>query len=209
MDNQISQDPDVLQLLEKYRPEVERLTTDVVGITKVELSQVCDRSECILGNLITDAEVFNRASNYNGSGWTDAPIAILNSGGIRETIEIGNVTRFMLTTVLPFANVLMVTKAPGHVLKQALERSIELYGAPEVKPFLQMSGMRVVYNIQKKIGDRVESVEVLCSDCEVPVYEKLDVKKTYGIIMDSFLYNGGDGFTMFKVKSSEEFLKCL
>lgn len=192
-------------MLEKYRPDVEFLTKDMAGIAKVELSNDCMFSECNFGNLITDAGVYSHAKDYDGTGWTDASISIINSGGIRESVAIGNVSRFMLTTVLPFGNTLMVIQVPGHVLKAALERSVELYGMTEVKPFLQMSGIHVVYNVKKPIGNRVESVEVLCSNCTLPVYEELDLNRMYGIIIDSFLYSGGDGYTMFKVSHVESY----
>lgn len=62
-----------------------------------------------------------------------------------------------------------------------------------------MSGVHVVYNLNKPSGQRVQSVELLCSNCSTPIYEPLDEKKTYGVILESYVYKGGDGFTMFEV----------
>lgn len=207
MDNKIPQDPEVLRILDKYRPTVDSFVNDIPGSTKVELSNDCEHGECNLGNLITDGMVYARAENYSGPGWTDASIVFVNSGGIRQPIDIGNVSRFVLSTVLPFGNDLMVINAPGHVLKSALERAVELYGITEdIKPFLQMSGMRVVYDLHKNVGNRVQSVDVLCTNCLIPIYEKLNMDQTYGIIIDTFLHGGGDGYSMFKVSLCR---KCL
>lgn len=202
MDYKIPEDPEMLRILDKYRPKLDSFVRDIAGYTKVELSNECAHGECNLGNLIADGLVhyYVRTNEYKGPGWTDAAIALINSGGIRQPIEIGNVSRFHLSTVLPFENGLLVVNVPGHILKEALERAVELYEeADNIKPFLQMSGMRVVYDLHKNVGNRVQSVDVLCSNCYIPIYEKLNMGQTYGIIIDRFLHAGGDGYTMFQV----------
>lgn len=55
------------------------------------------------------------------------------------------------------------------------------------------------YNLSRPSGDRVTSIDALCSDCDNRRYEKIDVNRVYGIILSSFVYEGGDGFDMFKV----------
>lgn len=86
-------------------------------------------------------------------------------------------------------------------IRNALEFAIASYTpGGYVRTFLQMSGARVVYNLQKSPGERVKSVEVLCANCTVPQYEAIDDYKTYGVIIDQFLLRGGDGFTMFNVR---------
>lgn len=65
--------------------------------------------------------------------------------------------------------------------------------------FLQMSGIRVVYNLTQPSSARVHSVEVLCCDCEVPQYEPLDTFKQYRVIVTDFMSLGGHGYTMFTV----------
>lgn len=202
-DYRIEQDPEVLKLLDKYRPTVNAFVNDIVAHSKVDLSNDCQRYECNLGNLITDGSVYARAKEYNGTdGWTDAAISIINSGGIRDSIESGNVSKYTLSSILPFENILFRMYVPGHVLKAALEHSVddfsELYGS---RTLLQMSGMHVVYNLNKNIGDRVESVNVLCSNCTIPIYEKLNMNQTYGIMIDTFLHRGGDGYEMFRVSA--------
>lgn len=44
-------------------------------------------------------------------------------------------------------------------------------------------------------GERAQSIKIRCNQCEVPVYEDLDVNRTYRIITPSFITGGGDGFT--------------
>lgn len=203
MDNQIPRDPEVLELLAKYRPAVEELTNDKYGVSKVELARNCTNYECNLGNLITDAWVYSRVQQYNGPGWTDASIAFVNAGAIRSAARIGDLSQFELSTVLPFNNTLFVVQVPGQIMKAALEYTVSDYVVGGyVRNFLQMSGARVVYNLNKAIGQRVQSVKVLCSNCGTPMYEPLDEGKVYGVILESYVYNGGDGFSMFEVRFS-------
>lgn len=200
LDNKIPRDPEILELLAKYRPAVEALTNDVLGISKVELAKNCTNYECNLGNLIADAWVYSRVQQYNGSGWTDASIAFINAGAIRSAATIGDLSQFSMTTVLPFNNTLFVVQVPGKKIREALEFTVNDYVVGGyVRGFLQMSGVHVVYNLNKPSGQRVQSVEVLCSNCSTPRYEPLDDQKTYGVILESYVYKGGDGFTMFEV----------
>lgn len=164
----------------------------------------CRFNECNIGNLVSDAFVNTRIKQYSGTDLTDAPIAIIAGGDIRASGKIGKLTRFDLETILPFENQLIAVNITGNVLRQVLEHSVKRYveyGPPG--EFLQLSGLHVAYNISKTPCERVESVSVLCSSCSVPFYESLDPNRQYGIIISSFLYEGGDGFTMFQVSSRD------
>ncbi|XP_055295862.1 protein 5NUC-like [Sitodiplosis mosellana] len=200
LDDSIPRDPEVAALEDVYRPQVNEITEKVIGITKVRLDgSKCRTNECNIGNFISDAFVNTRIRQYNGTDLTDAPIAIMASGDIRASGKIGKITRFDLETIIPFENQLIAVNITGRVLQQVLEHSVRRYieyGPPG--EFLQLSGMHVVYNISNPSGNRVVSANVLCSTCLVPLYENLDPNRQYGIIISSFLYDGGDGFTMFK-----------
>lgn len=55
-------------------------------------------------------------------------------------------------------------------------------------------GFQIVYNLSQPLGSRVESLKVRCNECRVPVYEDIILDKTYRLILNSFLKDGGDGF---------------
>lgn len=201
MNASVVRDPEVLKLLDKYRPAVYELTQTVIGTTKVLLDgSECRAMECNLGNMISDALIYTRIQQFNGPRWTDAAIAFVQGGDIRASARVGNITKFDLKTICPFNNTLLVIHVPGRIVKEALERSVEQFTGDRGE-FLQMSGVRVVYNMSKPSGERVQSVDVLCADCDVPSYDKLDLDRDYGVILNDFLYNGGDGFSMFKVSA--------
>lgn len=199
LDHTIHQDEDMLELLEKYRPEVSALDTEVLGKTRVVLdgsSQECRFRECNFGNWIADALVDYRTSVYGGVYWTDAPIGLINGGTIRNSINAtmngGNVTRAELLGCMPFDNQIYTVSLNGSDLVETLEIGLRANGTSRGE-FLQMSGLKVVYDLSKPIGHRVLEVKVRCGQCFVPKYSPIDLRKTYRIVTTSFLIAGGDG----------------
>lgn len=111
----------------------------------------------------------------------------------------GNITKFDLKSILPFDHTRHIVNVSGHILKRALEHLVANYSNGGVASFLQMSGLRVTFNVSRSPGDRVTSIDALCSDCDIPIYETFDVNRVHGVNLSSFTYEGGDGFDMFKV----------
>ncbi|EDW61292.1 protein 5NUC [Drosophila virilis] len=198
----VTQEQDLLDLLEVYRPNITRLEQTIVGYTKVTLEggNVCRLRECNLGNLIADSMVHTRVlENKGGDYWTDAPIALLQGGGIRSSIDKnanGSITGSDILTVLPFENSLYITRITGKTLRAALERSALVRNTDSNGGFLQFAGVRVEYNYDKEEGQRVVSALVRCAECSVPTYSNLNVSAYYKVIVSEFLLNGGDGYVL-------------
>lgn len=203
------QDRNILKLLDTYRPKMTALQQSILGRTKVLLdgrTESCRRRECNFGNFITDSMVFEYAIKQQDQSvfWTDAPIAFVQGGGIRSSIDTntteGSISKLDANEVLPFNNNLVTTVVTGQSIIDALEWSVRRYSMIENNgEFLQMSGVRVHYDLSRDSFDRVTSVEVLCGECEVPKYSKIDPMIKYKIIITSFIHEGGDGFDMLKV----------
>ena len=81
--------------------------------------------ETNLANLVTDGM---RAK-------TGAEIAFQNGGGIRASIEAGDVTVGDVLTVLPFGNLISTFELTGAEVIEALENGVSR-AAPEVSPEL-------------------------------------------------------------------------
>lgn len=210
LDKSIPQDPDVLLLLDKYRDSTLSTTEDILGNTSLVLSATeCALDECNLGNLITDAMVHRYAADYKSgkNHWTDAPIAIIQAGAIRTSIahEImpTNITKGDLFAVMPFEGNLTAVTMNGTVILLFLEDSAADYGSDFGSKFLQLSGLRVVYNMKKPKGSRVVKAQARCWTCSVPLFINVYKNSIYKVIMPSFLANGGDGYSMFTGLKSE------
>lgn len=182
--------------------------------------------ECNLGNLITDAWVehfvafssdkeveredpsFQSSSSSSDTnrekGWTRFPLALVNSGTIRGTIDEqqrgGNVTLEDIITVMPFGNRIEVVHLTGRQLQEALEHGISAYQEDSSRlegRFLQMSGLRASFDLSQPPGKRLSSVSVRCGkSCRVPRFEALRKDELYPVLVTDYMAGGGDGFTV-------------
>lgn len=204
LDQTIPQDEDVLQIINKYRGNILNITEEVLGYTSVILDSTnCQSDECNIGNLITDAMVFKYASEYTGEHWTDAPIAIIQGGGIRSSIAHAkmptNITKGDLLEVMPFEGRAVTVTVNGSILLEMIEHAVANYNLVEQSgEFLQYSGIKVTYDLSKPSGSRIVSAEARCWACSLPKFSKILNKDIYKVIMPNFVAIGGDGFSMFK-----------
>lgn len=203
LDKSIPQDPDVLKIVKRYHTEIVNDTEEIIGNTAVVLDGLgCQHMECNMGNMITDAMIYCNAIEYRGKDhWTDAPIAVIQGGGIRSSIAHAKmptaITKGDIIGVLPFEGNLVIVSMKGKVLLQMLEHSIEnLNDLDYPGEFLQVSGIKVVYDISRPTGSRVVQALVRCWNCSIPKYSKLDLNEEYNVIMSSFVANGGDDYSM-------------
>ncbi|XP_066258393.1 protein 5NUC-like [Euwallacea similis] len=209
METTIPQEEDVLDLLEIYRPAIDTLNEEVVGISKVTLlgDWECRIKECNLGNLITDAFVFY-ALTESTQKWTNTPIAICNGGSIRTTVTpvagTGNITRGELLAVLPFSNQLVQITLKGSDLLLALEQMVRSNGETSQGEFPQISGLKLILDMSQPSYSRVVSVKARCGVCEIPMYETVDPEKNYTLVTSSFLSEGGDNITVFSERALEK-----
>ncbi|XP_069361107.1 uncharacterized protein [Maniola hyperantus] len=203
LDKTIPQDPSVLEIVKRYRDQILNYTEEVIGTTSVVLNGLdCQHEECNMGNLITDAMIYRYASEYKGKNhWTDAPIAVLQGGGVRSSIAHAempaNITKGDLIAVMPFQGYLVVVTMSGNVLMQMLEHSIGNFSELDYPgEFLQVSGLRVVYDNSKPRGSKVVSAEARCWNCSIPEFSEVVNDEEYNVIMPYFMYSGGDEYTM-------------
>lgn len=178
----IEEDEEILNIISEIKAENEKITSVVVGNTDIRL--VGDRAkvrtgETNLGNLIAESMLYV----------SKADIALTNGGGIRASIEPGEITKGEIITVLPFGNYVVVKEIKGSDILKALEHGVSSY--PEAKgAFPHVAGMTFKFDPTKEPGKRI--IEVMING--VP----LDINKTYKLATNDFLAAGGDGYTMFK-----------
>ena len=130
----------------------------------------------------------------------------LNAGGIRNSFEKGNLTQNDVIDTFPFRNSVEVVKVKGRTIWKMMENSVHDHN--ETVPhgrFLQISGMRVVINRKKPKFQRVVSIDVRCSRCEIPTYSPIDLDESYMVVTNNFLVQGGDGYTMIREEMEEHY----
>ncbi len=140
-----------------------------------------------LGNLIADAQ--RRA----GAG----DVAVMNTGGVRASIDSGMATFGALFEVQPFGNALVRLTVSGTQLRTYLERVV---GHDPVRAHL--SGVTVRYDPAKPPGERV--VDVRFTDGRT-----IDPNGTYRLVMTDFLASGGDGLNVADAAGRAELLPIV
>ncbi|XP_049879114.1 apyrase-like [Pectinophora gossypiella] len=196
----IVQDPVIMMELEPWREEVDSVGKEVLGRSLVTLNRSwCFRGECNLGSWACDGFLEEMISRATDARWNDAHVCMINAGGLRVQINPGNVTTESLLMSIPFENYVQVYDLKGEYLLEALEFAV----APTQEPgnfysgrMLQIGGMRVVFNATAPSGSRVVSALVRCIECDVPRYEPLDVARTYRVVTQNYIGDGGGGYTM-------------
>jgi 5'-nucleotidase len=141
--------------------------------------------ESALGDVIADAAV--AATRDQG-----AQIGFMNPGGIRKDLEAGDggvVTFGQAQAVLPFGNTLVVMDLTGAQLRRVLEQQWERPAASS--PSIQSVSSSLAYDWDGTLpaGRRVANVKV----DGVP----LEDGKTYRVVANNFLAEGGDNIPMF------------
>jgi len=176
------------QLADLAEP-IEELTSTVIGTATDMLDgsrEVCRAKECSMGNLLADA-ILDRVADQG------ATIAFQNGGGIRASIDAGEITIGDVLTVLPFSNTLATVQISGADVIEALENGVSDIenGAGR---FAQVAGLKYAFDVKQPVGSRVSDVQVKGEgDSWVPI----DEEATYTIVTNNYVRGGGDGYGTF------------
>jgi 2',3'-cyclic-nucleotide 2'-phosphodiesterase (5'-nucleotidase family) len=165
-------DAAVAEIIRQYDDQIRGEFSRVVGETRVNLAKRPFESN--LGNLVCDA--MREAAG--------AEVAIQNNGGIRTTIPKGQITLEQVYMLLPFDNSLMTMDLTGAQIIGLLEQNAKTEG------MLQVSGLKVVYDMTAAGGSRVKELTIGGKPAE-----RL---RTYRVTTNDFLAAGGDRFEIFR-----------
>lgn len=160
--------------------------------------------ETNLGDLITDALMWGAAREGEA---IDA--AVTNGGGIRAPIQVGDVTKKDVNTVLPFGNTLSIVKVTGAELLEVLEAST--YCTPAaVGGFPQVSGIIFTVDTTKPY-DQGEAYPKTTYYAPASIQrvtiesvggKPFDPNAVYTIATNDFMAAGGDTYYAFKTASA-------
>ncbi len=181
-----------LKRIDELKAPIEALKAKVVGTSEGPIEgdrKICRVKECSMGNLVADATL----ARVKDQGVT---IAFANSGGLRSSIDGGDVSMGEVLTVLPFQNTVATFQLKGEDIRAALENGVSQIDDGAGR-FMQVSGMKYSFDRSKPAGSRVVSVEVKEGDAFVP----LDPAKTYIVAANNYVRTGGDGFKVFATKA--------
>ncbi|ASJ74353.1 bifunctional metallophosphatase/5'-nucleotidase [Granulosicoccus antarcticus] len=189
VDGTVSENAETVARVTELAKPLESIRNKVVAVSDsvIEGSRdICRLQECEMGNLIADA-LLDRVKDQGVS------IAIMNSGGVRATIDAGEITMGEVLTVLPFQNTLSTFELTGADVIAALENGVSQ--VEEVKGrFPQVAGLSFTWDPSKPANEG-RIVEVLVDvDGEM---QPIDPEATYGLVSNNYVRGGGDGYSVF------------
>ena len=189
IDASVTANDDFTTQLAALSGPIAEMTGEVIGTATALLEgarEVCRAAECSMGNLLADA-ILDRVADQG------ATIAFQNGGGIRSSIDAGEITIGDVLTVLPFSNTLATVDVSGADVIEALENGVSDVenGAGR---FSQVAGLKYSFDLKQPAGSRISEVLVKGDgDTWVPI----DEAATYTVVTNNYVRGGGDGFGTF------------
>ena len=190
---EVIKDADQTALIKKYKDMAAPIANKIIGHVVKDLSKVKNAAgESMLGKVLADAQLEASAL---------AEVAFVNPGGIRTDLTFasspanegdGNVTFSEAFSVLPFGNNLISMNLNGQQIIELLEEQF-LGGESSAIPILQISqGFSYTYMKNAPIHHKIKPESIMING------QGLEPLRTYGVVANAFLAEGGDGFSIFK-----------
>jgi 5'-nucleotidase len=183
LSRRVAPDPAVEELVRAYAARLDRDLDTVIGRADVPLearTQPLRTQETNLGDFVAD-RLRERL---------EADAAVVNGGAIRTNriVPPGPLTKRDVHGLLPFTDVVMKLELSGRDLRAALEHGLAQTDRGG-GGFLQVSGIRLVWDPKRAAGQRVASATV--------GGRPLEDDTAYTLAVPSYLVRGGDGYTAF------------
>ena len=193
IDGKVVEEESMLARVTELAEPLDEIRNKVVAESAAAIQgdrELCRTEECEMGNLVADA-MLDRVSAQGIS------IAIMNSGGVRASMDEGEITMGEILSVLPFQNTLATFQLKGSDVIAALENGVSQ--VEEVKGrFPQVAGIKFTWDaaIEPNAG-RITEVMV---DVDGG-WQAIDPEAMYGVVSNDFLRSGGDGYKVFETNA--------
>ncbi|GAG65944.1 unnamed protein product, partial [marine sediment metagenome] len=169
----LKDDTNMLAIYRKIEEEVKPISEKVLGKTTVDLDHDRYAGPSLLGEWT--CEIMKDAAGVQ--------IGMTNGGGLRCPIPAGEITIGKLYEVMPFDNTLYTMKLSGADVKANIEHGI----LNEDIGWVQISGVRAVYNPEAEAGNRITSMVL---EDGTPI----EMDKYYTVVTNDFMFTGGDKY---------------
>ncbi len=165
---------EVKAILDSYIEKLGPILNEVIGNAATEYTHDTDNMQVTpMGQL--SSMLLAKAG--------DTQIAIFNGGGIRTSLNAGDITMGEMYQIFPFDNTLVTMKLKGSDLKKVIEHGIM---STDFRPG-QFYGINVWYDSTKEAGSRITHMELLDGT-------PIDMNKDYTVSSIDFLMSGGDKY---------------
>jgi len=168
VDEAVPEDPALKALVAAFQKPIAQQRDRKIAVATEAIPQ-----DSALGGIIADAMVAATAKQ-------SVVAALMNTGGVRASLEPGDITYGMAISVQPFNNTLVVLDLTGAQIKDTLE----------IRPVRASAALHYNYDGSKPQGSRVSNLTL--------EGRPLDPIAIYRIVVNNFMANGGDDFVPLK-----------
>ena len=205
----VAEDDAIAARAAEIRAEIEEEYGATFATTEVKLNGDRDpgnrTEETNLGDLITDAILWYATKDGEDMGVAaENVVALTNGGGIRATIEAGDISKNDVNTVLPFGNTVAYVSVTGEELLEALEAST--FCTPTaIGGFPQVAGISFTIDVGQAYdqGDvypgseyhKPNSINRVTIDSING--QDFDPEASYAVVTNDFTAAGGDTYYAF------------
>jgi len=172
IEEEIPPDPELLAFLKTCKDSVQGKMGIVIGRSDNEFigeRNIIRSRETNLANLACMAYIEQ----------TGADLAVMNSGGIRNSLPAGDITYRDVLKTKPFGNSLCTVTLTGKEVWDYLQAAVKMQ--PGTRAFAQFAGVRLTL-----AGQRLVGVEIAGSP--------LAPEKQYKLVLESYIASGGDSY---------------
>ena len=165
IDVSVPPDSITLKIINPYKKSVDSVMNEILCFNKTKMEK--GKPESLLGNFVADLCIHETNSH------DIIDFCLLNNGGLRFSLEYGDITRGDIYKLMPFDNKMVIVK----VFKKDI--------------------FDIFNYIEKKGGDPISKLRVEIKNKKI-VNHNLDLSKdTFYILTSDYLANGGDNMYFF------------
>ncbi|MDO5627714.1 MAG: bifunctional UDP-sugar hydrolase/5'-nucleotidase [Mobilicoccus sp.] len=182
-------DARVQSIVDRWQKGADVVAREVIGSAAEAITGDAsgDRGvETAMGNLVADAILAGTSSD-------GAQISLMNIGGVRASLDAGDITYEEAYAVLPFGNRLVTLDMTGAQLEEVLNQQ---YNASRSRTMLALSVSEGFTYTWDASANRVVSGSMALNG------QPIEAGTTYKVSTLNFLADGGDGFTAFTEASA-------
>lgn len=177
-------DAQVKSIVEHWQKGADVVAQQVVGATTEAITGDASGNrgiETAMGNLVSDAIL--HATKADG-----AQIAFMNVGGVRASLDAGEITYAEAYAVLPFGNQLVTVDMTGAQIEAVLNQQYSATRSRQMLALTPSAGFTYTWDAANR---RVVPGSMQLNG------QPVAPNSTYKVATLSFLADGGDGFTAF------------
>ncbi|WP_029034666.1 5'-nucleotidase C-terminal domain-containing protein [Salinimicrobium terrae] len=167
------------RFIEPYKTNIDREMEQVLAYVPYNLTKNDGELNTAIGNLMADALMELSAPVFKSRTGENIDIVLLNFGGIRSSITMGNVTTRTAFQVMPFENEIVVATLKGEAIRDMIHYLIDSGNAHPVA------------GIELQLEQDNSIKKVLIQG------EPLQESATYNVATSDYLLQGGDNMVFF------------